>query len=427
MCADCPSPIGTADHWWGHMDTDREAGVNAPAVARGIAGGDVRRANLLALLGLLRDGEPHCTPELAGPLQLDPSTVTRLLSDLCARGLVGQAGVAASGTVGRPPKVWELETRAGCVLGLNVGPETLRGVLAGLDGRILAEYAVIHEASDPPPSFGTAVRDIRDALLGMAEAGPLLGAGVSLAGVVDHERGVVSTAGPLIWHPGPVRDWPVGAVLEAELGCPVIVGNDANVAATAVFRDAVERGELEPGDSLAYCLGVPRDPLWWGGIGFVLGGRLHAGSHSVAGELFYNRPPELMGHPRRAEYTRDIESALEGDQHAVERLRPALRPNVEYLVSLTVALDPRRVVFGGTYSALGAAFATMLDEAHEDLARLHPWLPGRPCPALGLDPLWPRTLELGAVGMALDRLYDAAVEGQWDLFERVASVRYATA
>jgi predicted NBD/HSP70 family sugar kinase len=383
--------------------------------------------NLLALLGLLRDGEPHCTPELAGPLQLDPSTVTRLLSDLCSRGLVGQVGVAASGTVGRPPKVWQLEARAGCVLGLTVGLGSVRGVLAGIDGGILAEYAVMHEDSDPPPSLESAVRDVRGALLAMAKSGPLLGAGVSLAGAVDAEHGVVRAAGPPVWEPGAVRDWPVGGILETELGCPVITGNDANVAAAAVFAEAVRQGELEPGDSLAYCLGLRRSPLWWGGIGFVMGGRVHAGSHCAAGELFYGRPPELPGHPSFAAHARDMEAALRGDRHAAERLRPVLRPNVQYLVSLTVALDPRRVVFGGTYSTLAGTLSGLLDEASDDLARLHPWLGRGSLPTLTLDPLWPRTLELGAVGMALDRLYAPAADSRWDLLARVASANCASA
>ncbi len=416
--------------------------MGGSSLARGVAGGDVRRANLLALLDLLRDGEPRCTPDLGGDLRLDPSTVTRLLSDLRSRHLVKQIGVAASGGVGRPPKVWRLQVQAGSVIGLNIVVDSIHGVLTGLDGKVIAEYSHVSPypvplsvssrerptspPDVPPPSFAEAIREVKDGLLSHPDAGPLVATGVAVTGAVDHAQGTVRVGMPTAWVPHVIRDWPISSIISEEFGCPVMVGNDANVAALAAFRHAVRSGAMQPDDSLAYCLGIPRNPLWWGSLGFILGGRLHTGSSALAGELYYARPPDHAGHPFDAALQADARRVLEGDLAAAERLREILRRNVHYMVSIVLPLDPKRVLFGGSYAAFGPVLGGVLRECDGDIVRLHRWLPEGSQPALLMDPLWPHTLELGAASMALDRLYGGQDSGAWDILARVPEVRGIT-
>jgi predicted NBD/HSP70 family sugar kinase len=388
--------------------------------ARGLAATDVRRANLLALLRLLRDGEPHCTPDLGLDLQLDPSTVTRLLGDLRQRRLVRQVGVASSGTVGRPRKVWRLASRTGAVVGLNIAVDQIYGVISGLDGRVLAERKYVEDEGNYWSSLPDAVRAVCDDLVAEAQVGPLLAAGAAVTGAVDTDRGLIRVGGATVWVPEVKRDYPLGAMLQDVLGCPVLIGNDANVAAMASFRRGIQSGELEPSDSLVYVLGAPRMPLWWGGMGYIVQGRLHTGSHSLAGELFYRVPRATAAEVLHEDQLRDARLLRIGDQAAAERLRPLIQTNVSYIVSLALGLDPKRVVFGGVYARLGACLEGILGEIRGDLARMHPWLEGLVMPEFELDRLWPATLELGAMEMALDRLYCPRPGDEWDLLTRVA-------
>jgi len=107
--------------------------------------------------------------------------------------------------------------------------------------------------------------------VGVAPA-ELVAVGVSVPGPLDRERGVILAPPNLPgWHDVPLRD-----VLEAGLGVPVRLENDANAAALAEWRFGAGRGF----DDLVYLTmstGV--------GAGLVLGGRLYAGASGNAGEL----------------------------------------------------------------------------------------------------------------------------------------------
>jgi len=201
-----------------------------------------------------------------------------------------------------------------------------------------------------------------------------------------------------------------------------VVGNDANVAAMAAFRQGVATGELAASATLAYFLGVPRAPLWWGGVGYIVNGTLHTGSHGLAGELFLSGPrPDAEEPPRRREaMARDVRRLIAGDEGAAERLRDALRINVRFLAGIALPLDPARIVFGGTYGAFGATLESVFDEVREEVERGQAWLGGLPAPEFRRDPLWPRTIESGAAEMALDQLFRSEDGHGWNLLTRAA-------
>ena len=107
--------------------------------------------------------------------------------------------------------------------------------------------------------------------------------GVSAPGPLDAEAGVVLQPPNLPgWDHAPVRE-----VLSRELGRPVGLENDANAAAVAEWRFGAGRG-LRDLVFLTMSTGV--------GGGLVLGGRLHRGLFSAAGEVGH-LPVEWDGEP----------------------------------------------------------------------------------------------------------------------------------
>lgn len=117
----------------------------------------------------------------------------------------------------------------------------------------------------------TAVLRMARELLTQAR-GRLVAIGVSFGGPVDAKRGLVR----LSHHVPGWEDTPLADKLAAELGAPVSVDNDANVAALGEWRFGAGQGC----DSLLYVTvstGV--------GGGWVLGGRIWSGADGMAGEI----------------------------------------------------------------------------------------------------------------------------------------------
>lgn len=104
------------------------------------------------------------------------------------------------------------------------------------------------------------------------QPGRLAAIGVSFGGPVDATRGLVR----LSHHVPGWEDTPLAARLQAELGAPVAVDNDANVAALGEYTFGAGRGCA----SLLYLTistGI--------GGGWVLGGRIWNGADGMAGEI----------------------------------------------------------------------------------------------------------------------------------------------
>jgi len=97
------------------------------------------------------------------------------------------------------------------------------------------------------------------------------GAGIGAPGSISSDESRVLFAPNLGW-----RDAPLKADLEAELGCPVWLGNDCNVAATGIHRLELE---AKPNDMVSIFLGTGI------GAGIITNGVFLTGATRAAGEV----------------------------------------------------------------------------------------------------------------------------------------------
>lgn len=389
------------------------------ARSRGTIGADVRRANLLAALSLLRDGTTLSSPDLGVALRVNPSTVGRLMAALGELGLVHDAGVSSSGSVGRPARLWRLNAAAGYVIGLSVSLTDVRGVLMDMAGQPSAHSltpltgqlsrATLMQAA------GAAVSELSSRITDST----LLGVGVAFPGVVNPVAGTLRQYFLMEDAGSPPSGYPVRTDLERALGVPVAIGNDANLAALAAFHHQRRQGALHDDDSIAYYLSSG-DPVWWNGLGLILMGKLYSGSNNAAGELLYRRAPSETATPKPR-----AKSDPRGPADAsvlVERRR-----DLADLVTMALALDPRQVVFGGALVSLDSAVLEALASVLEDIMARFPHLRGLRRPEAILDPLWPNTVELGAGAAVLDALFSTATPADEDVLARMAAIRAAAA
>jgi glucokinase len=137
------------------------------------------------------------------------------------------------------------------------------------------DWAAHARVYSPPGANGaydraTMLRMARDLLA--RTPGRLAAIGVSFGGPVDAPRGLVRLSHHVPgWEETPLRDQ-----LQAELGAPATVDNDANVAALGEWRQGAGQG----------CASVFYATVSTGvGGGWVLNGRIWGGADGMAGEI----------------------------------------------------------------------------------------------------------------------------------------------
>jgi len=218
---------------------------------------------------------PLTRAELAAATSLSAPTVGGLVGELVRLGLLRELGPGPS-TGGRRPRALEFNASYGFVAGIVLERRTTRLALADLSGKTLvATHARTPEDHGPERLLTWMSELIRNlASKGEVPAGRgLLAVTAGLPGAVDRRRGTVAGLMPGF------RSWEnlaVAAYLERLVGAPVVVENDVNLAVLGEHWQGAARGH----DTCVFIsLGVGI------GAGILIGGELHRGHHSLAGEI----------------------------------------------------------------------------------------------------------------------------------------------
>ncbi|HVV35232.1 MAG TPA: ROK family protein [Acidimicrobiales bacterium] len=296
-----------------------------------------------------------------------------------------------------------MTTDASVYVGVDVGGTKVLALALGSSGD-----DVRGDARVPTPDTADG---LLDAIVGTAtqaatEAGALVaGVAVGVPGLVD-ANGVMRFAANL---PGLV-ELPLRQTLSARLGVPVVIDNDANVAA---WGERCVGAGAGADDMLMVTIGTGI------GGGIVLGGELYRGAHGMAGEIGHT-VVQLDGEPCHCgqrgcweryasgsalnRLARDagfdssemvVARAGENDESALEVMQTFTRWMAIGLAGLVNTLDPSVVVLGG---GLVEAGDLLLNPLREWLAKLIEGGEHRP-----RVPLLPATLgeRAGAIGAAL--------------------------
>lgn len=319
-----------------------------------------------------------------------------------------------SGGKGPTAVLYELNPRAGWVVGLDVGRDRVRAAIADLTGEVVARSDDRAHARSSA-SLIAQLGEIAHRLA--AEAGirwkQVTVAVVGSPGVFEPTRGKLALAHNL---PGWGRDGLAEAV-QRELGTKVSFENDVNLATLGerwrgLGKDVTDFVYLHVGTGV--------------GMGLVLNGELFRGATGAAGEVGYLPLGALDPHGA----TVRRRGALEGELGAAgvvaaaraEGMRPPLTPRrifdaarsgdaaalrvagvVARRIALAIAsivpvIDPELVILGG---GVGRNGDLLLDPVVHELEALSPFHPRVEVSALGED------AELvGAVSMALDAAQD---------------------
>jgi predicted NBD/HSP70 family sugar kinase len=369
----------------------------------------LRAINERTVLEFVRHMGPASRAQIARHSGLSKPTVSLALSALERAKLVREAG-RTSGGKGPTAVLYEMNPRAGWVVGLDVGRDWVRAAIADLTGEIVARRDVRARARNAEGL----IEQLGEIAHGLAsEAGvrwkQVTVAVVGSPGVFEASRGQMALAHNL---PGWDREG-LAEELQAELGTKVDFENDVNLATLGERWRGLGKGV----GNFAYLhvgTGV--------GMGLVLNGELYRGSTGAAGEVAYLPLGAVDPRDRRNRRKGALEAALGASgvvaSARAEGMKAPLTPKkifaaarqgdpkgmrVVQLVAERIALaiaavvpvvDPELVILGG---GVGRNGDLLLQPVEHELAALSPFHPAVEVSALGED------AELvGAVSMALE-------------------------
>ncbi|GAA3723948.1 putative NBD/HSP70 family sugar kinase [Spinactinospora alkalitolerans] len=288
--------------------------------ATGPAGSQaVRETNLGAVLRAVREAAPCSRADVAATTGLTKATVSSIVGDLIAHGLVREVGAASERRVGRPGVMLTLDGRGITAVGLEVNVDYITVVAVDLvEQELLSRHEPFAAGAAGPEACARELVDLlRRTLADPVLAGrTVLGAGVAVPGLIDAPRGTVANAPNLRWRDFPLRARMLELMEEAGLPeMPVLVDNDANLGAVAEYRG----GHRAHTCDLVYITGEVGI-----GAGVLLDGRLLRGSTGYGGEI--GHIPLRRGGPLCGCGRRGCLEAVAGIDAILRRTVPDLAP-----------------------------------------------------------------------------------------------------
>jgi len=404
-------------------DGDRRSGGTTAIDATSVAGTPslLRAINERTVLECVRRVGPISRAQLARETALSKPTVSQALAGLQQAGLVREAGRSKGGK-GPTAILYQLNPRAGWVVGIDIGRRFVRAAIADVTGGFVArrdERARVRSAA-------TLIAQVGEVAHGLAaDAGirwrQVTAAAVGSPGVFHPGQREVSLAHSL---PGWGRDGIVELV-RRELGTKTVFENDVNLAALGEATHGLGRGI----DHLAYLhLGTGV------GLGIVVHGELYRGAGGGAGEVAYLplAGTDVEGPDSRRRGPLDVWASADGVVRAArdegitgsltaakvfaaaaagdERAGRVVAAEAERIAlavaAVSAVLDPELVILGG---GIGMNAELLLDHVRGRAAELSPFRP-----RIEVSVLREEATLYGSVALALTAAHEL-------LFDRTAA------
>ncbi|WP_347753752.1 ROK family transcriptional regulator [Agrococcus sp. ProA11] len=229
--------------------------------------GQARAHNLSLVLQTLWRKGSRSRADIARATGLTRVTVSDLVAELMSNGLIVELGTREDIRPGKPATLLGLDRDAFQIIGVDLSAsEQFRGAVLDLDGTVLTTIEAPLDAVTGDAAVAKVMTLVADLLA--ETTAPVLGIGIGSPGVVD-ASGVVLSAPNLGWTRLDLQ-----AQTSARFDHPVMVANDANVAALAEHSFGGADADFM---IIKVGLGV--------GAGLLLGGQLLRGSRFASGEI----------------------------------------------------------------------------------------------------------------------------------------------
>lgn len=346
--------------------------------------------------------------KLAEMLDLDRSTVTKIMQGILERRIVETAGknTAQSG-VGRRQINLRINADIGVILGLEIQDSRYRAVVSTIYGKIIHSFS---------GTFNTSHENLVSHVVSLITRAKeyiacenlfLLGIGIGLPGIVDPYTGMIIRSNPLhIQEPFDLRK-----DLEKHFDEYVFVENDANCCCWGelAFRpENRERNFLTVLGEFRYVVKGSRELHGLAmGLGLVIRERVLHGDHFTAGEYRSVYAGQKTG---QFLIPWDDLCRIPDDQKVLNDVYRELTANLAFLVN---SIDLTKIVFAGDIVEHPGDIQEMLATAIEeswvyDLDRNF---------IIGFSEFGDKAVSIGAAGLFVEKLF--SVPDMADRFEEL--------
>jgi len=229
----------------------------------------IRDINKQIVLNYVRVRAPISRAEIARETSLQRSTVSAIVDDLQAEGMIEEIGTGDS-TGGRKPTLLQLRGGVSAAVGVDITPRETTIAVADLTGRLL-EQDVFPTSSD----MAFMEWQVLSKLGHIAERhrGANLQVGMSVPGIADQSTGKIVYVPYFKWS-----DWDLPAKIVETTGLSVAVENDANAVALAeLWFGAEEIRRTRNFITVTVSEGI--------GTGIIIDGEVYRGEFGAAGEF----------------------------------------------------------------------------------------------------------------------------------------------
>lgn len=225
-----------------------------------------KRHNARLVLRTIYDHELISRAEIARLTNLTATTVSNVIGELMAEGVVEEVG-SASTERGKPPTLVALQRDARHLLALNLAQNLFRGGIFNLRGELLQQECIPAAGLQGDAAL-EGVQMLVDGLLAQVNR-PLLGIGIGAPGLIDVGQGVISRAVNLCWY-----DLPLAHLLGERYGLPIHVVNDnqASLLAEHLFghyRNVADLVVTRIGRGIGAGIMVNGEPIYHPGAGEI--------------------------------------------------------------------------------------------------------------------------------------------------------------
>jgi predicted NBD/HSP70 family sugar kinase len=225
--------------------------------------------------------------QLAAVTGLTKSSVSGIVRDLLAAGLLREGGQLRGGVPGRPGTVVRLDSDHFAGLGLAFGVGTISACVVDLGHRVRVRHVrdLDNRRQTPIQTFAAIGELAAEALAGARDLGlTVVGSALAAPGPVDDVRGVLRHAPNLGWSDVGIRELLIECLTSHDISCGSI-GSTHELPAVENEAHLAALGELwfGQGKRLGDYVGVFGDIGIGGAI--VVDGDVFRGSTGLAGEL----------------------------------------------------------------------------------------------------------------------------------------------
>ncbi len=388
----------------------------------------VRETNLSLVLRLIHNQSPLSRAQIAHITGLNKSTVSSLVDELIAIGLIHETGSNTGGT-GRPATLLEINPKIGAIIGVELGVDFVSVAMTDLLGNILWRKREDTDPSDDQQkTIDKTLLIVKEAMTaGKRKNFHLLGLGLTTPGTVDTQKGTLIFAPNLHWH-----NVPLVKIFSENTKLRVFVENDANAAAIAEHLFGTTR---QCKNFIFVFAGVGI------GGGLFLNGNLYRGTHGFAGEIGHspimaepsqnvchcgNRGcwetyanqysiiqrvqarlevkrssiiPQLMAEQNASLSIPLIKQAADaGDKEAMDSFNEAGRAMGQGLAGLINIFNPEKIVLGGPLSMAGEYLLPAIKET----VKMHVFPEINKQVEIAISPFGPDASLIGAIAIVAD-------------------------